>query len=202
MDGKCKLCRKVGVKLFLKGERCFTPKCPIERKSAPVYQVGRRRRSQISEYGIQLQAKQKVKKIYGVRESQFKRYFEKARKVRESTGEALMQLLESRLDNVVFRLGFTPSRSVARQLVSHGHVSVDGKKVDIPSYQVKIGQNVAIAPRGLKIPVVIEELEKEEVVLPLWLEKKAVVGRMKRLPNRDEIEADINEQAVVEYYSR
>lgn len=203
IDKKCRLCRREGNKLFLKGERCQTPKCPVERKGAvPPGNKERGRRSRFSEYGFQLREKQKMKRIYGLQEKQFSEYFQKARKAGESTGEALIQLLESRLDNVLYRSGFAPSRRQAKQLISHGQININNKKVTIPSYQVKPEQVVSLSTVGMKIPAVSESLSKKEVVLPGWLERKAAVARMKRLPKREEIEANINEQAVVEYYSR
>lgn len=201
-DAKCRICRRAGVKLFLKGARCFSPKCPIERRGGvPPGSSGTKRRRSPSDYGLQLAEKQRAKNIYGVLERQFRRYFEKALKVKGATGETLMQLLERRLDNVVFRLGFTPSRSVARQLVSHGHVTVDGRAVNIPSFEVGQGMVVALAPSAVSMPVVKVALDKEEV-LPSWLERKAAVGRVVRLPRRDEAETGVNEQLIVEYYSR
>jgi len=203
INAQCRLCRREKMKLFLKGERCFSPKCPLDRKGAvsPGARTSQRHRSRVSEYGIQLREKQKLKRLYGLREAQFKHYLEKAKKVREATGEVLFQLLESRLDNLVYRLGFAPARSTARQLVSHGHVTVDGKRVSFPFYQVKEGEVISLSPKSLEIPMVKEALAKKES-LPEWLERKAVAGRMKRLPKRDEIEVNVDEQAVVEYYSR
>jgi len=159
-------------------------------------------RRRLSEYGVQLREKQKAKRTYGVLERQFRRYFKKAFKKRGVTGEALLQLLESRLDNVVYRLGFVPSRSVARQLVRHGHILVDGKKVDIPSYQVKPGQVINLNPKAMKIEVVKKSLAEKKKEIPSWLQKKAAVGKIIRLPTREEIGADIAEQLIVEYYSR
>lgn len=156
----------------------------------------------MSEYGAQLREKQKAKRTYGVLERQFKRYFEKARKVSGATGETLLRMLELRLDNVLYRLGFSPSRSASRQLVSHGHVLVSGKRVNIPSYQVKVGETISFSTRGFKTPEVQETIGQKDVIIPLWLERKAAVGKVKRLPKRDEIEGDIAEQLIVEYYSR
>jgi len=203
IDPKCRLCRREGTKLFLKGERCFSPKCPLEKKGAVAPgQHGLKMRRRLSEYGVQLREKQKAKRTYGVLERQFRRYFKKAFKKRGVTGEALLQLLESRLDNVVYRLGFVPSRSVARQLVRHGHILVDGKKVDIPSYQVKPGQVINLNPKAMKIEVVKKSLAEKKKEIPSWLQKKAAVGKIIRLPTREEIGADIAEQLIVEYYSR
>lgn len=203
IDKKCRLCRREGNKLFLKGERCQTPKCPVERKGAvPPGAKERGRRPRFSEYGFQLREKQKMKRIYGLQEKQFNEYFQKARKTGESTGEVLIQLLESRLDNVLYRSGLAPSRRQAKQLISHGQININNKKITIPSYQVKPDQVISLSTVGIKIPAVTESLSKKDVVLPGWLERKAAVAKMKRLPNREEIEANINEQAVVEYYSR
>lgn len=203
IDAKCRLCRREGTKLFLKGERCYSPKCPIERKGAVIPgQHGQKRRRRISDYARQLREKQKTKRLYGVLERQFKNYLKKAVKDKETTGEVLLQLLESRLDNVVFRLGLAPSRSVARQLVSHGHVLADGKRVNISSYQVKPGQVVSLASKGLEIDLIKESLAEKDRKIPAWLERKAAVGKMARLPKREEIDVDIDEHLIVEFYSR
>jgi small subunit ribosomal protein S4 len=204
LDAKCRLCRREGMKLFLKGDRCLSQKCPIEKKGAVppgTHGLGRRRRRP-SEYGAQLREKQKAKRLYGVREKQFKKYFDRARKEKQATGEALFQILEFRLDNVVYRLGLAPSRTAARQLISHGHIQVGGKKVDIPSYEVKLGETIGLSPQGAKIGLVKDYLERKDIKIPVWLERKATVGKVKRLPKRDEIEANVNEQAIVEFYSR
>lgn len=203
IDAKCRLCRREGIKLFLKGERCFSPKCPIERKGAvPPGQHGYKSGRRLSDYGQRLREKQKVKRLYGVQERQFKRYFDKARKVKGATGEALLQLLESRLDNVVYRLGLAPSRSIAKQLVHHGQVLIEGRRMDIPSYQVKPGETVNLTTTGMKIESVKQLLADKKRMVPTWLERKAAVGKMKRLPEREELGGDINEQLIVEYYSR
>ncbi len=203
LDAKCRLCRREGVKLFLKGKRCFSPKCPIERKGAvPPGMVGSKRKRRPSEYGLQLREKQKAKRIYGVGERQFKKYFEKARKFKGVTGEALLGMLERRLDNAIFRLGFSPSRSIARQLVSHGHVLVNDKKVSIPSYQVKVGEIITLSLKAFEIPEIKEILAQKNVIIPEWFERKGAVGRVKRLPKREEGEGEILEQLIVEYYSR
>lgn len=203
IEAKCRLCRREGIKLYLKGERCYSPKCPIERKGAvPPGQHGQRRFSRASGYSHQLREKQKAKRIYGVLERQFRNYFKKALKVKEATGKFLLQLLESRLDNVVYRLGFVPSRSVARQLVDHGHILVDNKKVTIPSYQVKPEQTITLSTKALKIELVKKSLAEKGKKIPDWLKVKAAVGKMVRLPEREEIDLDINENLIVEYYSR
>jgi small subunit ribosomal protein S4 len=203
-EAKCRLCRREGTKLFLKGERCYSPKCPIERKGAvPPGQHGQKRRRRLSDYGQQLREKQKVKRTYGVLERQFRRYFEKAAKAKGEKGKVLLQLLESRLDNVVFRLGFVSSRSMARQLVSHGFVLIDGnKKVNIASQQVKSGQMISLTSGGLNLDYVKKSLAEKGRKIPDWLTRKAAVGKMIRLPEREEVEADIDESLIVEYYSR
>lgn len=200
-DPKCRVCRRAGVKLFLKGARCFSPKCPVERRGGVPPGPHARSRS-TSDFGSQLAEKQKAKAIYGILERQFHRYFDRARKVRGATGDLLMQLLERRLDNTVFRLGLTPSRSVARQLVSHGHITVDGRVVTASSFQVQPGMVITVRPKGLNIPDIKKSLEKDDFVLPAWLERKAAVGRVISLPSRQQAETGINDQLIVEYYSR
>lgn len=202
-DKKCRLCRREGIKLFLKGERCFSPKCPIDRRGAvpPGVHGAKRTRGRHSEHSQQLREKQKLRRLYHLDEKQFKNYFFKAKKTKGETAESLVKLLESRLDNVVFRLGFVPSRLSARQLVNHGQITVNGKRVDIASYLVKSGDTIALSVRGLKMPIVTDTLAKKEA-LPEWLERKAAVGRVKRLPKGEEIDVNLNAQAVVEYYSK
>lgn len=199
-NGKCKICRREGKKLFLKGERCYSPKCPLEKKGAvPPGAHGPRGRSRrLSDFGQQLREKQKAKRAYRVREAQFKRYFDLANK----RGLSLLQILESRLDNIIYRLGLVPSRSIARQTVSHGHVQVDGKKVNIPSYQLKPGQIVSLSPKGLEIDQVKKMLANKEYRVPAWLKRKAAVGKMERLPQREEIDTEVDEKLIIEYYSR
>lgn len=194
---KRRLSRREGIPLFSKDAKI------IERKGAvPPGQHGTTRsRRRVSEYGIQLREKQKAKRIYGIMEKQFKNYYDKAGRVKGSTGLVLLQLLESRLDNVVYRLGFSKSRFGARQLVSHGHVVVNGKKVTIPSYQVKTGETIALSVKMVDNIQVKNSLDSFEA-LSEWLEKQATVGKVLRLPNREEIEQSINEQLIVEFYSR
>jgi len=202
MSEKCRLCRASGGKLFLKGERCFT-KCPIDRRGAvPPGQHGAKRHQKPSDYGLRLAEKQKLKRSYNVLEKELKKYFLEARKVPGATGEALMQILETRLDNLVYRLGFATSRRFARQLVSHKHILLEGQKVNVPSVRVKPGQVVALTEEALKIPEVKKALEKKDFKVPNWLERKAAVGKLVRLPKREEIESPVNEQLIVEYYSR
>jgi len=203
IDPKCRLCRREGVKLYLKGARCFSPKCPIEKRGGQVPgQHGKKRsRGRISGYGIQLREKQKAKRLYGVLESQFHRYYEHSLKSPQNTGEVLLQTLESRLDNIVYRVGFTISRSLARQLVTHGNVLVDGKKVDIPSYMVKPGQTVSVSASGAKMDFVAPNLTEKNPPAK-WMERKGTIGKLDRLPTRDEIGSDIKENLIIEFYSR
>lgn len=203
MDNKCRICRREGIKLFLKGERCLSPKCPLDRKGAvpPGVHGPQKTRKRLSDQGRQLREKQKMKRLYEVSERQFRIYFEKAKKQKGQTVEALVKFLESRLDNVVYRLGFVSSRKTARQIIVHGHIQVNNQKVDIPSYQAGEGETISLTTRGLKIQQVQESLKKE-ASLPSWLERKAAVGRVKRLPTREEVDLAVNDQAVIEYYSR
>lgn len=193
-----KLCRAEGVAL------CGLAKCPVTRKNAgPPGQHGQKGRRKLSEYGIQLREKQKVKRMYGILERQFKNYFKSAAGKKTATGEALLQLLETRLDNSIYRLNLAASRQQARQLVSHGHVTVNEKKVTIPSFGVKIGDVLALSPKAANLPFIKKLNEStKELTLPSWLEKKATVGKIKSLPKREDIDIDVNERLIVEYYSR
>lgn len=203
INPKCRLCRREGGKLFLKSERCYSPKCPLERKGAvPPGQHGQRGKRRLSEYGFQLREKQKTKRIYGVLERQFRRYFEQASRAKGETGQVLMRILETRLDNVLYRLGFTPSRSVARQLVSHRHVLVDNRKINLPSFSVKPGQIISLVPKVLELAVIKKSLTEKGRKIPSWLKRKAAIGTIVRLPEKEEIEGEINENLIVEYYSR
>lgn len=193
---KRRLSRREKMPLFAKDIKA------LERKGAiPPGQHGAKMRRRFSEFGLQLREKQKIKRIFGVLEKQFKRYFEKASKVKGSTGLTLMQNLEIRLDNVVYRLGFAKSRAQARQYVSHGHVTVDQKKVTIPSYSVRVGETIAILPK-LSDNTQVKKSSEAETTLPPWLEKQANAGKVLRMPAREEMEQGIEEQLVVEYYSR
>jgi small subunit ribosomal protein S4 len=201
----CRLCRREGMKLFLKGERCYTEKCAIERRNLPPGQHGKIRRAKLAGYGLQLREKQKVKRIYGVLENQFRRYFEAAERTRGITGETLLQLLERRLDNVVYRLGFATSRAQARQLVRHGHFLVNGRKVDIPSYSVQVGDVVAVRPASAQNPVIQHALEEVKGRgIPEWLslDPARLEGRVVSLPTRDQINLPVQEQLIVELYSK
>ena len=205
-DAVCRLCRREGMKLFLKGERCYTPKCAIDKRNQPPGMHGAKRaRRKESDFGRQLREKQKVRRIYGVYERQFRRYFRQAVKIKGLTGSTLLQLLEQRLDNVVFRLGFADSRNQARQLVTHGHFLVNGRKVDIPSYSVRPGDFVQVAPASRSNAFFKETADLVgKHVPPKWLtlDPAAMAGRVTALPSRDDIDISINEQLVVEYYSR
>lgn len=203
-DAVCKLCRRERQKLFLKGTKCYTEKCPLEKKNYPPGQHGTSRRTKISEYGIQLREKQKVKRIYGLLESQFKNYFEKALKQKGRTGENLIKLLERRLDNVVFRLGFAPSRKAARQLVRHRHIIVDGKIVDIPSYLLKPGQVVSIKEKSKTLDVIHNSLKRVKEGTYPWLQidKATLSGTFLHIPERADIPLNANEQLIVELYSK
>jgi small subunit ribosomal protein S4 len=201
----CRLCRREGMKLFLKGERCYTEKCAIEKRNFPPGQHGKSRRSKMAGYGIQLREKQKVKRIYGVLEDQFRRYFEAADRQRGITGETLLQLLERRLDNVIYRLGLATSRAQARQLVRHGHFLVNGKKVDIPSYSVRPGDVVGIRPGSQKNPTIAHAIEEVKGRgIPGWLSFDAgeQAGKVVSVPTREQINLPVQEQLIVELYSK
>jgi small subunit ribosomal protein S4 len=199
----CRLCRREGLKLFLKGSRCFTEKCAIERRNYPPGQhgLGRAKRSA---YGEQLREKQKAKRIYGLMEGQFRRYFERAEREKGVTGENLLRLLERRLDNVVFRLGFAASRAEARQVVRHGHVLVNGRKVSLPSFLVKVGDQVQLRPTSGLQERVAENLSAGRGQVPQWLELAAPEKRgvVRSLPLRDDIQIPVQEQLIVELYSK
>jgi len=200
----CRLCRREGLKLFLKGERCYTDKCAIERRNYPPGQHGQGR-VKFSEYSLQLREKQKLRRMYGLLEGQFRRLFDKADRARGITGETLMILLECRLDNMVYRLGFANSRAEARQLVRHGHFLVNGRKIDVPSALVKAGDVVTMRDRSRKIVRVQEALElSQRRGVPEWLEvdRPNFTGRIRALPARTDLTMPINEKLVVELYSK
>jgi small subunit ribosomal protein S4 len=200
----CRLCRREGLKLFLKGERCYTDKCAIERRNYPPGEHGQAR-PKFSEYSVQLREKQKLRRMYGVLEGQFRRYFEMADRAKGVTGETLLQLLERRLDNIVYRVGFATSRSEARQLVRHGHFRVNGRKVNVPSYLVRAGDTVSVRERSHKVARIQEALElATRRGIPDWLEvtPEAFAGRVKALPVRSDLTMPINEKLVVELYSK
>jgi len=200
----CRLCRREGMKLFLKGERCFKEKCAVERRSYAPGQHGKRR-NKAQPYGLQLREKQKVRRVYGVLEAQFRRYFAEAARQRGVTGENLLRLLELRLDNVIYTLGFASSRAQARQLVRHGHVLVNGRRVDVPSFPVKPGMEIVLKEKLRSNPFVTEALETAMARgVPPWLELDAenFRGTVVALPSREDIRLPIQEQLIVELYSR
>ncbi|HEY8670128.1 MAG TPA: 30S ribosomal protein S4 [Terriglobales bacterium] len=204
-DPVCRLCRREGIKLFLKGSKCFTDKCPIEKRNFAPGQHGKDRKAKIVGYGLQLREKQKAKRIYFTQESQFRNYFEKAATTKGVTGELLLQQLERRLDNVVYRLGFGISRRQARQLVRHGHVAVNGRKVNIPSYQASVGEEITVREGSRKLAIL--EMAKEFAAhqnSPTWLEidRDNYKGRVLALPKREDIQLPVNEQLIVELYSK
>ncbi len=202
---KCRMCRREGMQLFLKGERCLTDKCPVKRRPYPPGFHGPRKKPKLSIYGLQLREKQKAKRIYGVFEKQFMRYFEIARKMSGNTGENLLSLLERRLDNVVYRVGFAMSRAQARQIVSHGHVMVNGRKIDIPSYLVKEGDLISIKDKIKDNPFVKYSLQRKDAkVIPEWLsfDPNKLECRVLRIPERKDITYPIQESLIVELYSK
>jgi small subunit ribosomal protein S4 len=204
-DARCRLCRREGQKLFLKGSRCFTDKCAIERRGYAPGEHGKSRRIKETNYGQQLREKQKARRIYGLLERQFRHYFAKASVTKGVTGEALLQMLERRLDNVVFRLGFAPSRSAARQLVRHGHFQVNTRNVDIPSYLVDAGDEVQVRERSRKLAVVLTSMEaRKGQGVPEWMQltPEKMSGRVLNIPSRQAIPVPINEQLIVELYSK
>ncbi len=201
----CKLCRREAMKLFLKGTRCMSDKCAIERRNYPPGQHGRRRRRRPSDYSAQLREKQKVKRIYGVLERQFRRYFHDAARERGITGETLLTSLERRLDNVVYRMGFGLSRSHARQVVRHGHIAVNGSRVDIPSYRAQQGDTVAVRDRSNSNTEIKMAVENAKVGSPVgWVEidHDKLTGTVARLPMREDVDMEIQEQLIVELYSK
>ena len=201
----CRLCRREGMKLFLKGERCYGEKCAIERRNVPPGEHGKGRKAKLLGYGLQLREKQKVKRMYGVLERQFRRYFEAADRKKGVTGETLLQLLEQRLDNVVYRLGFATSRPQARQLVRHGHFTVNGKRADIPSYSVRAGDLVAVRSGSIKNQVIVYAAEEVKGRgIPEWLELdvEKLIGRLAAVPTREQLNLPVQEQLIVELYSK
>jgi small subunit ribosomal protein S4 len=200
----CKLCRREKMKLFLKGAKCDSPKCPIEIRPYPPGEHGRNRPKE-SEYLLQIREKQKARRVYGILERQFHRYYEEASRKRGMTGENLLQILESRLDNVVYRAGFAKSRDMARQLVRHGHFTVNGKKVDIPSYRVTDNDIIEVRPKSVELtPMVVARAEAGERPTPAWMEVIPDRNRIlvHQLPARAQIDTQVQEQLIVEYYSK
>lgn len=200
----CKLCRRERQKLFLKGSKCHSEKCEIEKKNYAPGEHGLGRRGKFSEYGIQLREKQKVKRIYGLLETQFRNYYEKANSTKGVTGENLIRLLERRLDNIVYRLGFAPSRKAARQLVKHRHVNVNGQIVDIPSYALSPGDVISVRDKSKKLDIVHDSLRRTKDNLYNWLtvDKAVLSGTFVQMPTREEIPLNANEQLIVELYSK
>lgn len=201
----CRLCRREGVKLFLKGQRCLTDKCAIEKRNFAPGQHGKARRPKLVGYGQQLREKQKVRRLYGILEDQFRGYFEKAAAMKGITGENLLQMLERRLDNVVYRLGLATSRAEARQLVRHGHVLVSGRKVNVPSYSLSAGQEIAVKEKSRNSPMIQRALDLAgSRGLPPWLtfNRESMRGQVVSLPRRDDVNFPIQEQMIVELYSK
>jgi len=203
-DGQCRICRREGQKLFLKGERCYSDKCSVARRNYAPGQHGQKKKK-LSEYGTQLREKQKTRSFYGVGERQFRRYFEMASKKRGKTGEVLLQILESRLDNVVYRLGFGSSRPQSRLLVTHGLFEVNGKKVDIPSYLVKVGDIITVKENKKDKPVIKKVVEENSArPVPAWLEKdeEKLSGKVIKEVTREDIDIPVEEHLIVELYSK
>jgi small subunit ribosomal protein S4 len=204
-DARCRLCRREGIKLMLKGERCLTDKCAVERRAYAPGEHGKGRRVKETNYGLQLREKQKARRIYGVLERQFRNYFQKAERGKGVTGETLLQMLEMRVDNVLYRLGLAPSRSAGRQIVRHGHVTINGRKVSIPSYVTRPGDVVAIREKSRELTVIAGTLEKRKgMSVPEWLEldSQARSGRVLQAPSRQAIPVPVTEQLIVELYSK
>lgn len=205
IEASCRLCRRERQKLFLKGTKCFTEKCPVERRGYPPGQHGQSRRSKISEYGVQLREKQKVKRMYGLAEEQFRNYFDEALKQTGRTGEQLVKFLECRLDNVVYRLGFAPSRKAARQLVRHRHFTVNQRTMSIPSYLCRSGDMIQVRDRSRKLEIIHSSMKrvKDSAMLPwLQLDKGTMVGTFLNVPERADIPLNANENLIVELYSK
>jgi len=204
-DANCKLCRRARQKLFLKGTKCFSAKCPVEKRNYPPGQHGQNRRAKISEHGIQLREKQKVRRLYGLNEKQFHIYYEKASRLKGKTGENLIKLLESRLDNVIYRMGLAPSRKAARQLILHKHFNVNGRAVNIPSYLLRSGDVVQVVNKSKKLDVIHDSMKRvrDNAMYPwLSLDKAALQGTFLQVPEREEVQIQANEQLIVEFYSK
>ncbi len=200
----CKLCRREKQKLFLKGTKCNTEKCPLDKKNYAPGQHGLSRRMKFSEYAVQLREKQKIKRMYGLQETQFRSYYEKANQQKGVTGDNLIRLLESRFDNVLFRLGFAPSRKAARQLIMHGHFSIDGRTVDIPSFIFKPGQVISVKANSKKLDVIHNSLRRVKDGVYNWLsvDKANLKGTFLQYPERSEVPLNANEQLIIELYSK
>jgi small subunit ribosomal protein S4 len=201
----CRLCRREATKLFLKGTKCTSERCPLEKRNFPPGQHGKDRKAKIVGYGLQLHEKQKAKRIYFTLEGQFREYYEKANRSTGVTGEILIQQLERRLDSVVFRLGFAISRRQSRQIVRHGHITVNGKKVNIPSYQTKVGDEIAVLEASKKLIIIEQGVQSAaQNPVPAWLQAnfETMSGRILSLPRRDDVNLPVNEQLIVELYSK
>jgi len=204
-DANCRLCRREGEKLFLKGHRCVTEKCSFEKRAFAPGQHGQRMRYKVSEYGKQLREKQKVRRVYGLLESQFHNYFEKAEKTKGVTGEILLQMLECRFDNIVYRLGFAPSRKAARQLVRHRHFTVNGRTVDIPSYEIRPNDLIKVKDKSKNLDIIhssLKEFAQTDEIGWLRVNKAALEGELLEVPKRESIPISANEQLIVELYSK
>ena len=202
IDADCRLCRREGCKLFLKGDRCVSSKCAMEKRPVLPGQHGAGRKK-TTDYGVQLREKQKVKRAYGLLEKQFRGYYEEAERMKGVTGENMLSLLERRLDNVIYRMGIGSSRSESRQIVNHGHITVNGKRVDIPSYQVKVGDVIAIKESSQSLEM-FKQLKGIKIAMPKWLEfdTDKLSGKINALPQRDDIDLNIQEHLIIELYSR
>ncbi len=202
VDADCRLCRREGCKLFLKGDRCVSPKCAMEKRPVVPGQHGLGRKK-VTDYGLQLREKQKVKRVYGLLEKQFRGYFEKATRMKGVVGENMLSLLERRLDNVIYRMGIGDSRSESRQIVNHGHICVNGKVVNIPSYSVKVGDEISVKESKRDLEK-FKQLRDIKLVTPKWLEfnTKSLSGKIIALPKRDDIDLNIQEHMIIELYSR
>jgi small subunit ribosomal protein S4 len=204
-DSVCRLCRREGIRLYLKGDRCYSDKCAIERRSYPPGEHGQGRRPKVTAYGVQLREKQKARRIYGILENQFRNYFHRASRKQGVTGEILLQLLETRLDNIVYRLGLAPSRAAARQLVLHGHLHVNGRRVNVPSYSVRSGDSVSVAPGSQKLAAVKEAVtNRRRTEMQGWLDfdEKTMTGVLLQVPAREDIPVPVQEHLIVELYSK
>lgn len=205
IDASCKLCRRERQKLFLKGTKCYTDKCPVERRNFPPGQHAQGRRSKISEYGVQLREKQKIRRTYGLLEKQFRNYFERALKQTGRTGETLVKLLERRMDNVVYRLGFAPSRKAARQLIMHRHFLVNKRIVDVPSFLLNPGDVVQVMEKSRKLDAIHSSMKRmKDTAISSWLslDKAAMTGTFLQIPDRADVPLNANEQLIVELYSK
>ncbi len=205
LEARCRQCRREGIRLYLKGDRCYTDKCAIERRPYAPGEHGQSRRTKLTPYGQQLREKQKARRIYGIMERQFRNYFHRAEKKKGITGETLLQLLETRLDNVVYRLGIAPSRSAARQMVRHGHITVNSRKVTIPSFGLRPGDAVQVTEKSRELPYIKDAVaNRRRTEMQEWLEfdDKAMRGLLARIPARDQIPVPLQEQLIVELYSK